>query len=39
MLDAVINGRERGNGTMPALVVTPEQAPKVAAYVAAVAGK
>lgn len=39
VLDAVINGRQRGNGTMPALVVTPEQAPKVAAYVAAVAGK
>lgn len=39
VLDAVVNGRQRGNGTMPALVVTPEQAPKVAAYVAAVAGK
>lgn len=39
VLDAVVNGRERGNGTMPALAVTPDQAPKVAAYVAAVAGK
>jgi len=39
VMDAILNGRQRGNGTMPALVVTPQDAPKVAAFVAATAGK
>jgi mono/diheme cytochrome c family protein len=39
VLDAVIRGRQRGAGTMPAAVVQGEEAEAVSAYVAAVAGK
>ena len=39
VLDAVINGRVRGGGTMPAGLYTGRDAEDVASYVAAVAGK
>jgi mono/diheme cytochrome c family protein len=39
VLDAVANGRQRGNGTMPAQIVQGTDAAAVSAYVAAVAGK
>lgn len=39
VLDAVLNGRARGAGTMPAGLYTGKDAQDVAAYVAAVAGK
>ena len=39
VLDAVLNGRVRGAGTMPAGLYTGQDAEDVAAYVAAVAGK
>jgi mono/diheme cytochrome c family protein len=39
VLDAVIRGRQRGSGTMPAEIVQGEDAEAVSAYVAAVAGK
>jgi cytochrome c553 len=39
VFDAVSNGRQRGNGTMPAQIVQGSDAQAVAAYVAAVAGK
>lgn len=38
VLDAVVNGRRRGNGPMPRLIVDREQAKAVADYVSAVAG-
>src|SRR5690606_38744212 len=38
-LDAIANGRARGQGQMPAGLVTGEQAEAVAAYVAKVAGR
>lgn len=38
VLDAVVNGRRRGGGPMPRLVVDREQAKAVADYVSAVAG-
>jgi len=37
--DAVTNGRQRGNGTMPAGIVQGGDVTAVATYVAAVAGK
>jgi cytochrome c551 len=37
--DAVVNGRARGNGNMPAALYTGVDAQAVAAYVAAVAGR
>jgi len=37
--DAVRNGRQRGNGTMPAGIVQGQDVAAVAAFVAAVAGK
>ena len=39
VLDAVLNGRQRGAGTMPAGLYTGRDAEDVASYVAAVAGK
>jgi mono/diheme cytochrome c family protein len=39
VLDAVTNGRQRGAGTMPALIVQGSDAQAVAAFVAQVAGK
>jgi cytochrome c553 len=39
VLVAVLHGRQRGNGTMPAAIVQGSDAAAVAAYVAAVAGK
>jgi mono/diheme cytochrome c family protein len=39
VLDAVENGRQRGNGTMPASIVQGKDAAAVAAFVAQVAGK
>jgi mono/diheme cytochrome c family protein len=39
VLDAVLHGRARGAGTMPAGLYTGQDAQDVAAYVAAVAGK
>jgi mono/diheme cytochrome c family protein len=39
VLDAVLNGRARGAGTMPAGLYTGKDADDVASYVAAVAGK
>lgn len=39
ILDAVVNGRQRGAGTMPAGLYTGTDAQDVASYVAAVAGK
>ena len=39
VLDAVLNGRQRGAGTMPAGLYTGKDAEDVASYVAAVAGK
>jgi cytochrome c551 len=39
VLDAVLNGRVRGAGTMPAGLYTGQDAEDVASYVAAVAGK
>ena len=39
VLDAVLNGRQRGAGTMPAGLYTGQDAQDVASYVAAVAGK
>ena len=39
VLDAVLNGRARGAGTMPAGLYTGRDAEDVASYVAAVAGK
>ena len=39
VLDAVVNGRVRGAGTMPAGLYTGQDAEDVAAYVSAVAGK
>jgi mono/diheme cytochrome c family protein len=39
VVDAVINGRAQGAGTMPAGLYTGQDAQDVAAYVAAVAGK
>jgi cytochrome c5 len=39
VLDAVLEGRQRGNGTMPAQIVQGRDAAAVAAYVAQVAGK
>ena len=39
VLDAVLNGRQRGAGTMPAGLYTGQDAEDVASYVAAVAGK
>lgn len=38
VLDAVLNGRQRGAGTMPAGLYTGRDAEDVASYVAAVAG-
>ena len=38
-LDAIENGRARGQGQMPALLVEGEEADHVAAYVAKVAGR
>ena len=38
-LDAVLRGRQRGSGTMPAGIVQGEDAVDVSAFVAAVAGK
>jgi cytochrome c553 len=39
ILDALANGRQRGNGTMPALIVQGKDAQDVADFVARVAGK
>jgi cytochrome c5 len=39
VLDAVLNGRQRGAGTMPAGLYTGQDAEDVASYVAAVAGE
>ena len=39
ILDAIANGRARGQGQMPAGLVDGEDAQDVAAYVAAVAGR
>jgi len=39
VLDAILNGRARGIGTMPAQLVQGEDATNVADFVAAVAGK
>jgi len=39
VLDAILNGRVRGQGTMPAGLYTGQDARDVAAYVAAVAGR
>jgi mono/diheme cytochrome c family protein len=39
VLDAIKNGRARGQGQMPALLVTGPEADAVAAYVAKVAGR
>jgi mono/diheme cytochrome c family protein len=39
VLDAVLHGRQRGQGTMPARVVTGTDAEDVASFVAAVAGR
>jgi hypothetical protein len=39
VLDAIQHGRRRGNGTMPADIVTGADAQDVARFVAAVAGK
>jgi mono/diheme cytochrome c family protein len=39
VLDALKNGRARGQGQMPALLVTGDEANDVAAYVAEVAGR
>jgi cytochrome c5 len=39
VLDAVLHGRQRGAGTMPAGLYTGKDAEDVASYVAAVAGK
>jgi mono/diheme cytochrome c family protein len=39
VLDAIINGRARGQGTMPAGLYTGQDAEDVASFVAAVAGK
>ena len=39
VLDALAHGRQRGNGTMPALLVTGQDAQDVAAFVAATAGQ
>ena len=39
VLDAIKNGRARGNGQMPANLVQGQDAKDVAAYVAAVAGR
>lgn len=39
VLDAVLNGRARGAGTMPAGLYTGKDAEDVASYVAAVAGR
>jgi mono/diheme cytochrome c family protein len=39
VLDAVANGRQRGNGTMPASIVQGKDAAAVAAFVAQAAGK
>ena len=38
ILDAINNGRARGNGQMPAQLYTGQEAQDVAAYVAKVAG-
>lgn len=38
-LDAILNGRARGNGTMPAGIYTGRDAEDVASFVAAVAGR
>jgi cytochrome c551 len=37
--DAIVRGRQRGNGTMPAGIVQGDDVQAVAAFVAAVAGK
>jgi cytochrome c553 len=39
VLEAVLKGRQRGNGTMPAAIVQGQDAQAVAAFVAQVAGK
>lgn len=39
VVDAVTNGRQRGNGTMPAGIVQGEDVAAVAAFVAATAGR
>lgn len=39
VLDAIEKGRARGNGQMPALLVTGQDADDVAAYIAKVAGR
>jgi mono/diheme cytochrome c family protein len=39
VLDAIVNGRRRGNGTMPALILQGQDARDVASFVARVAGK
>jgi mono/diheme cytochrome c family protein len=39
VLDAIVNGRARGNGQMPALLYDGQDARDVAAFVAAVAGQ
>jgi mono/diheme cytochrome c family protein len=39
VLDAIANGRRQGNGTMPAGIVSGQDASDVAAFVSAVAGK
>jgi mono/diheme cytochrome c family protein len=39
VFDAVVNGRQRGNGTMPAAIVQGRDAQAVAAFVAQAAGR
>jgi mono/diheme cytochrome c family protein len=39
ILNAIANGRQRGNGTMPALILQGKDAQDVASFVARVAGK
>ncbi len=39
MLSAILEGRARGNGQMPALLFQGKEAEDVANYVAAVAGR
>lgn len=39
VLDAVTHGRQRGNGTMPARLVTGREAQEVASFVGKVAGR
>jgi mono/diheme cytochrome c family protein len=39
LLDALAHGRQRGNGTMPALLVTGQDAQDVSDFVSKVAGR